>query len=347
MPGDTIQLNCEVPSWEGTTRLGTVNIVMEDLEHKNMWRLRYPILEGYFDASLVIPASMPNGHYMISAELQPVFFQLTGRMLNKQKDDSIRYSMQLEDKTIIAGSLALNEAGEFRMPRHVFSGRATLFFSPHKLGKNKSQANVVIKTPLDSPFTSLGGAHLTISIGNTQETPTANLYTLDSALITNRPMGTLENVTVKGQAKTPVQQLDEQKSSGYFKNERAQIFSGLNGEFSGFVTILDYLPGRVAGLNVFKNTEEFGQYLVTWRNEPTAFFLDEIPVDLETVYNFPPSEIAFIKVFPPPFMGVPLGSGGGAIAIYSITATLGKEPRFRNRFVIHGFSPALYTLKTQ
>jgi hypothetical protein len=44
-------------------------------------------------------------------------------------------------------------------------------------------------------------------------------------------------------------------------------------------------------------------------------------------------------------MGVILGAGGGAIAIYSKRATLGYEGRYRNRFVIQGFSPTQYTLK--
>jgi hypothetical protein len=108
---------------------------------------------------------------------------------------------------------------------------------------------------------------------------------------------------------------------------------------------LDYLNGRVAGLNIQKNTEEFGEYLVVWRNEPTAFFVDEVPVDVQTVFSFPPSEIAMVKVFPPPFMGVILGAGGGAIAIYSKRATLGYEGRYKNRFVVQGFSPSVSVLK--
>jgi len=342
--GDTIRLMCTVPEWEGTTKLGTLNILVEDIKHNNVWRLRYPVVDGYFQADLVLPQNIPHNQYIITGDLQPRFFQLTGQLLNRVKEDSVRYTMQLEDKSIIAGTLGLNNEGAFRMPRHVFSGRATLFFSAYKPTKGKNTTHIGISTPLDSAYKPLAQTTLPIVIGEVPEDAAFIRYKADSNFLRNN-MGTLANVTVKGKAKTPVDKFDDENSSGYFKNDRAQVFSGLDGEFSGFISILDYLNGRVAGLNIQKNTEEFGEYLVVWRNEPTAFFLDEVPVDVQTIFSFPPSEIAMVKVFPPPFMGVILGAGGGAIAVYSKRATLGLEGRYKNRFVIQGFSSTLSVLK--
>lgn len=341
-PGETIQLMCSVPEWENTQRLGTVNLVIEDINHKHYWKMRYPVVDGYFEAGIALPDTFPAGQYIFSAELQPVFFQLTGRMTNRVKEDSLRYTIQLTDKTIIAGTVGLNKDGAFRMPRHIFSGRANLFFSALKPTNGKNQVSVSITTLLDSAFTPIAKTVLNLPVGDVSGDSFAYV---DSTQFSNEFNGTLDNIIVRGKTKTAVEKLDEAYSSGFFKGERAYVFGGLEGEFSGFVTILDYLQGRVAGLNVFKNTEEFGQYLVTWRNEPTAFFIDEVPVDLEAIYNFPPSEIAILKVFPPPFMGVILGAGGGAIAIYSKRATLGLQSRYQNRFVIQGFSPSVTILK--
>jgi hypothetical protein len=251
--------------------------------------------------------------------------------VNRVKEDSVRYTLQLADKSIIAGTLGLNQEGAFRMPRHVFSGRATLFFSAYQPTKGKNTTDIAISTPLDSAYKPIAQTTLPLVIGELPDDAAFIRYSADSNLMRNN-MSTLANVTVKGKAKTPVDKFDEENSSGYFKNDRAQVFSGLNGEFSGFISILDYLNGRVAGLNIQKNTEEFGEYLVVWRNEPTAFFVDEVPVDVQTIFSFPPSEIAMVKVFAPPFMGVVLGAGGGAIAIYSKRATLGLEGRYKNRF---------------
>lgn len=343
-PGDTIRLQCAVPEWEGTARLGTVNLLVEDVQHNNLWRLRYPMVEGYYHAEIYLPADLPHNRYVITAELQPVFFQLWGRQLNREKGDSIRYTLQLEDKTIIAGLLPLNGEGAFRMPRHIFSGRAILYFSPQKPSKINNQTDVSISAPLDSPFTPIAKATLSLLVGHVADPGSHIPYKADSAFLANQG-NTLQTVQVTGTRRTMLEQFDHENASGYFKGGRSQVFSGLDGGFSDFNNILDYLNGRVAGLNIQKNTEEMGEYLVTWRNEPTAFFIDEVPVDLQAAINFPPFEIAMVKVFPPPFMGIVLGAGGGAIAIYSKKASTGRYKKARNRFVVQGFSPGFTTLK--
>jgi hypothetical protein len=343
--GDTILLKMQVPEWENTLKLGTVNIVIEEMQHKQSWKLRYPVVDGSFETELVIPYSFQDGSYIVTAALQPVFFQLAGKVLNYNKEDSIRYTLQLEDNTIIAGTLSLNKEGAFRMPRHLFSGSGKLFFTPYKVSKKKNTLNIAINTPLDSAYNAIASAWHPLSIGVTLHDDTAQLFSADSNLLRNLSTGTLHTVVVTAKAKTKAEKLDDSYTSGFFKDDRAKIFSGLDGEFSGFMTILDYLHGRVPGLTILKDTEEFGLYDVSWRNQPSAFFIDEIPVDVQAIYNFPPSDIAYLKVIPPPFQGMILGGGGGAIAIYSRRATLGLEPRFRNTFLIQGFSREVFVLQ--
>lgn len=345
--GDTILLKMQVPEWENTLKLGTVNLVMEEMQHKQYWKLRYPVVDGSFETELVIPDDFEDGSYMITAELQPVFFQLTGKILNYNKEDSLRYTLQLEDNTIIAGTLGLNKEGAFRLPRHLFSGNGKLYFTPYKVSKKKNILNIAITTPLDSTYQPLASTWLAVGIGTYKEHEQLQIFRPDSNLLRNIPSGTLNTVVVTAKAKTKVEKLDDTYTSGFFKDDRAKIFGGLDGEFSGFMTILDYLQGRVPGLTILKDTEEFGLYDVSWRNQPSAFFIDEIPVDVQAIYNFPPSDIAYLKVIPPPFQGMILGGGGGAIAIYSKRATLGLEPRFRNTFMIQGFSPEVFVLQSR
>ena len=343
-PGDTIELKISVPEWENTSRLGTVNILIESASKEQIWKFRYPIVEGYFDASLLIPDSFPSGRYHFTAELQPLFFQLTGKIKNHAGEDSVRYTMQLEDKSLIAGTLKLDKEGAFRFPRHTFSGRATLFFSPHKPAKGKNRTDVSIVTRLDSAYKPIAHASVSALIGKLPSNEIVSPYSVDSNLLRNLPATTLEDVVVTAKSINKAENIDEKNSSGYFKAERAYLYSGMDGEFSGFVNILDFLTGRVAGLNIFRNTDELTQYLVTWRNEPTSFFIDEMPVDLDAIVAFPPNELAYIKIFPPPFMGVVLGSGGGAVALYTKRATLGMQSRYQNRFIIQGFSPSVSIL---
>ena len=345
LAGDTIKLMCRVPDWENTQMLGTLNLLIEDKRHEQVWKFRYPLVEGYFNAELVLPDNLPHGEYFFTGDIQPVFFQLTGRTLKQENSDSLRYTMVLTDKTMVAGKVAVNKEGNFRMPRHVFSGRATLYFSPLNAGKKaKNSIDVAIVTPLDSTYWSIGQTTFSLQIGDKSNNDVISRYVPDTAFLQNQQKGTFNNVTVTAKGKTAEGKLDETYTTGSFTSENSVVFGGTDGEFAGNINILDYLQSRVAGLNIVRDTEEFGGYWVSWRNEPTAFFIDELSIDLQGIVSIPVSEIAMVKIFKPPFNGGAMGSGGGAIAIYTKRATAGQSSRFKNRFVIQGFSPTVSTL---
>ena len=56
---------------------------------------------------------------------------------------------------------------------------------------------------------------------------------------------------------------------------------------------------------------------VSWRGSTPEFFLDERVVDIELLQNIPIDDVAYIKVFRPPFVGASFGGAGGAIAVYT------------------------------
>jgi hypothetical protein len=124
---------------------------------------------------------------------------------------------------------------------------------------------------------------------------------------------TLENVTVKSKTKSAVQLMDEKYASGLFQGDAYQ-FDMLNDPFAGSaINIFTYLQGKVAGLQI--NTNDNPPSL-QWRGGAPQLYLDEVQADAEFVSSVNVRDIAYIKVFRPPFMG---GSGGGngAIAIYT------------------------------
>lgn len=124
----------------------------------------------------------------------------------------------------------------------------------------------------------------------------------------------LEQVTVERRKKSPVEILDEKYASGMFQGGDGYQFDLLNdpSAVSSF-SIFNYLQGRVPGLQV--NTGSNPPTL-TWRGGAPGLYLDEMPTTSDFISSIPVSDIAYIKVIRPPFMGA-MGGANGAIAIYS------------------------------
>ena len=126
----------------------------------------------------------------------------------------------------------------------------------------------------------------------------------------------LDVVTVTAHQKTPEEKMDEEYTSGFFSGGDAHTFILDNDPFAkGALNVVNYLQGKVAGLQI--SMDGSGNSSATWRGGSPSIFLDEMPSDLQSVQSISMSDIAMVKIFQPPFMGGPGGSGNGAIAIYT------------------------------
>ena len=121
----------------------------------------------------------------------------------------------------------------------------------------------------------------------------------------------MESVTVKARQKTTVQELDQKYTSGMFSGDAYQFDLVNDVHSSAYLSALQDLQGKVAGLIISGNPPS-----LSWRGSTPSLYLDEISTDVEMVTTIPVSDIAYIKVFRPPFLGGFNGSGG-AIAIYT------------------------------
>ncbi|MDE3145073.1 MAG: hypothetical protein KGL19_13025 [Bacteroidota bacterium] len=131
---------------------------------------------------------------------------------------------------------------------------------------------------------------------------------------------TLKEVVVRAKTKSATQLLDERYTSGLFAGSDAYQFDITNDLIAqSAYSVFNYLQGRVAGLNVNYNN---GQPDFTWRNAKPDLFLNEMQTDASMLANIQMTDVAYIKVFRPPFFGAIGGGSGGAIAIYTRT---GKE----------------------
>lgn len=125
---------------------------------------------------------------------------------------------------------------------------------------------------------------------------------------------TLAGVTVTTKTKSPLQKLDEKYASGLFQSGDAYQFDLTNDPVSNaYQSIFTYLQGRVAGLQI---TGTGSSTSMSWRGGSPTVYLNEMPTDINLLGSTPVTDIAYVKVFRPPFMGGFNGSNG-AIAVYT------------------------------
>jgi len=124
--------------------------------------------------------------------------------------------------------------------------------------------------------------------------------------------------TYRGQTqKSFTDKLNEQYCTGFFKSAEGTIFDIQNEvSVNGYMNILDWLQGRVAGVQIYTNRT--GTRIPYIRGHQASIFVDEIEMNAEFINSLPVSEIAMIKIIKTPFVGS--FGNRSAIAIYTIQA---------------------------
>ncbi len=208
--------------------------------------------------------------------------------------------------------------GSFNHPEYIFFDSLRVYFQPTK---TLSGASVSFMT---SRLSALNYRSKNFA-GNSLFPDTTGYYrhallAEEAAMLLKQWKGKLlETVTVTAKKKPSVQVLDEKYASGLFKGVDAYQFDIMNDPFSlSAQNIFSYLQGKVAGLQI---TTGSGTPGLDWRGGAPLLYVDEISTDPSMLSGIPVSDIAYVKVFRPPFMGMGGGmygnGGNGAIAIYT------------------------------
>jgi hypothetical protein len=117
---------------------------------------------------------------------------------------------------------------------------------------------------------------------------------------------------------SPQDKLNDQYCTGLFRAQEGIIFDLQNANESakGYSNILEWLGGRVAGLQVYYT--RYGTPIPFIRNTLSSIYVDEMPVGPGFLNALPVSDIAMIKVIKGAFIGAVGNGAGGAIAIYTL-----------------------------
>ena len=133
----------------------------------------------------------------------------------------------------------------------------------------------------------------------------------------------LATVNVKARQKSTVEEMDKKYATGLFSGGDAHEFDLANDPLSSsYIDIFQYLQGKVAGLQINSASNPPS---LSWRGGTPQLYVDEMASTPDMVSSVPVSDVAFIKVFSPPFMGGAGGGSGGAIAIYTRKGSDRKE----------------------
>jgi hypothetical protein len=121
---------------------------------------------------------------------------------------------------------------------------------------------------------------------------------------------------------SPTERLNNEYCSGLFQNAEGTIFDiANNNSVTGYLNILEWLNGRVAGLQIAHQKD--GTPIAYIRNSKAGIYLDEMPVDANSINMLSVFDIAMIKIIKGPFAGAFGNGAGGVIAIYTLK---GDEP---------------------
>lgn len=149
----------------------------------------------------------------------------------------------------------------------------------------------------------------------------------------------LENVVVRARTKPDIEIMDEKYTSGLFGGGDGYKFDLVNDPFAGsYQNIFSMLQGKVAGLQI---TENGPSTTLQWRGGTPQVYLDEMLTDINMISSLSVNDIAFVKVFRPPFFGSSGGGDGGAISIYTRKGDDFKSVPGKglDRNTIMGYSP--------
>lgn len=112
------------------------------------------------------------------------------------------------------------------------------------------------------------------------------------------------------------QRLNDMYCTGMFKSAHGVILDVENNiTTSGYLNIMNWLPGRVAGLQIYRTASGISVPVI--RGAVPGVYVDEMPVTLSFLDALNVNDIAIIKIIKTPFLGG-INGAGGAIAIYTI-----------------------------
>jgi hypothetical protein len=235
------------------------------------------------------------------------------------KDESLTALIQAADLSTHVVQIPKTGPDVFSQPNAIFFDTIKVFYQFTKNRNLEKKVTLKFDNGLYNGFKNIDVSGL----------PLVTISASDSALARSRYLSdqiikygsswagkgnVLETVIVKTKVRSEKEEMDKKYTSGLFAGGDSYSFDFINDK-NPVNDILTFLESQIPGLRINRNS--FGDANITWRSSPTAVFINEMSADASYLTSLSVNDIAYIKVFRPPFMGAASGGSGGAIAVYT------------------------------
>ncbi|MGB3008481.1 MAG: hypothetical protein WBC06_18335 [Chitinophagaceae bacterium] len=275
----------------------------------------------------------------------PAFMTITGKV--KLRGTNKAYT----DKQLVAlisaegmkqntQLVSTDRLGNFKLDSLLVFGKARIFLI-EPLSKKSQYIDIELADDtLDKNFSLEVLNSLPVAGANNEILEAKEKLLSDYEKIKNASGLMLEGVTINARKKTPVEEVEEKYTNGFFSSNAfaVRIIDLVNTEEPIVQeNIFDYLISRVPGLKVIEPNYmdapipgldpryDETRYRLFYRQLPTlsalgnpamVIYLNEVETDANVIATLPASEIALIKIYSS-FAPAEGGASGGAMAIYT------------------------------
>ena len=330
---DSIHITALQPQKKGA--IATL-FLMAEHEDGMVWDMRWPMLNGRCEATLIIPDSLPQGQYRMRFSILQNLFTVFGKVKTPEKVTSLNTTLITAAGDVYESETKVTSQGSFTYKNVLFEKDATILFTMPE--ENNSDAlDIEISTVLDSVAYPRAGQVMDIYIGETEPEAALKKF-ISKNEDSDTGVQVLETVTVYSKPTNRGELFNKKYSSGLFRDMNERVINLLDNTFlNNAFSALQIVRTQVAGITITGGIQPTAR----WRGDRVNFYLDEMRVRIEDIDMIPVNDIAIIKAYPPPFFGNP-GGGGGAIAVYTKRGGL-SDDHFKNAFKVKGYTPLLST----
>jgi hypothetical protein len=302
----------------------------------------------------IVKGNLPKLSYPMDSD----YVQIKGRVMTNgqgaiRAGQSLALIMQAKDSSKQYFMLPVKPNGSFNQRGIIFFDTARLFY---QLTGNKGLNDVAtVKFDYGLPLVPYAQATKIPHFSDPDSAQLFNTYLFYSGITKNRKNldsgFTLAEVTVQSKIKSAIDIMDEKYTTGLFTSKNGYSFDVMHDERTkGQLDIFHYLQNLIPGLSMSlpilgqNGASEANSNNVpglNWRDGTPEIFLNELPSDAERTMGIPMSEIAYVKVFRPPFMASSGSGASGAIAIYTKKASDANTDLIKglNNALISGYTP--------